>query len=160
MSAINALGQGGIVPGGLVTPRRELGQQSVMDAMGQSLFAPPNVKGWEGGLNWLNTATILARDNFSEFLCNKSGQLNLGSPGATVGIQVDPSAIVRREKLTDPKEIVALIVDLLLDGEIEAGQRERLVNFIAEDSPKDGALDQRVRNAMHAVMTMPEYQLS
>ncbi len=33
-------------------------------SMGQELFQPPNVKGWDGGLKWLNTATLFARYNF------------------------------------------------------------------------------------------------
>src|SRR5262249_20281302 len=37
-------------------------------AMGQDLFEPPNVKGWPGGTSWLNTSTILERDNFAEAL--------------------------------------------------------------------------------------------
>jgi uncharacterized protein (DUF1800 family) len=36
-----------------------------LEAMGQALFAPPNVKGWPGGTTWLNTSTILARHNFA-----------------------------------------------------------------------------------------------
>src|SRR5262249_37769492 len=36
-----------------------------LEAMGQALFAPPNVKGWPGGTAWLNTSTILARHNFA-----------------------------------------------------------------------------------------------
>ena len=32
---------------------------------GQHLFAPPNVKGWPGGPSWLNTSTVLERDNFA-----------------------------------------------------------------------------------------------
>src|SRR5262249_34241010 len=32
-----------------------------LEAMGQPLFAPPNVKGWPGGKTWLNSATVLAR---------------------------------------------------------------------------------------------------
>jgi uncharacterized protein (DUF1800 family) len=34
--------------------------------MGQPLFAPPNVKGWRTGTDWLNSATLLARNNFTE----------------------------------------------------------------------------------------------
>ena len=34
--------------------------------MGQVLFAPPNVKGWRTGTDWLNSATLLARNNFAE----------------------------------------------------------------------------------------------
>jgi hypothetical protein len=37
-----------------------------LEDMGQALFAPPNVKGWPGGTNWLNTSTILARHNFAQ----------------------------------------------------------------------------------------------
>jgi uncharacterized protein (DUF1800 family) len=36
-----------------------------ISAIGQSLFAPPNVKGWPGGPAWLNTSTLLERDNFA-----------------------------------------------------------------------------------------------
>jgi uncharacterized protein (DUF1800 family) len=36
-----------------------------LSAMGQRLFAPPNVKGWPGGPAWLNTSTVLERDNFA-----------------------------------------------------------------------------------------------
>ncbi|HEX4589426.1 MAG TPA: DUF1800 family protein, partial [Gemmataceae bacterium] len=39
-----------------------------LEAMGQSLFAPPNVKGWPGGRAWLNSATVLARQNFAQVM--------------------------------------------------------------------------------------------
>ncbi len=151
LAAVKAVGQGFVSPQSLVTK---------MESMGQSLFAPPNVKGWEGGMNWLNTATILARANFAQLLCNESGKLNLNDPQASVGVQVDPAAILRREKITEPKEMIRLLTDLLLDGEIEDDHRDRLVNFVAEGKPQDSAQDQRVREAIHAIMTMPEYQLS
>ncbi|MBS0321790.1 MAG: DUF1800 domain-containing protein [Proteobacteria bacterium] len=32
--------------------------------MGQNLFAPPNVKGWPGGEDWINTNSLLARKQF------------------------------------------------------------------------------------------------
>ncbi|MCI0702770.1 MAG: DUF1800 domain-containing protein, partial [Planctomycetia bacterium] len=32
-----------------------------LTGMGQTLFAPPNVKGWPGGKTWLNTSTVLER---------------------------------------------------------------------------------------------------
>ncbi len=40
----------------------------VMAGLGQSLFAPPNVKGWAGGEAWINSATLLARKQFVERL--------------------------------------------------------------------------------------------
>ena len=34
--------------------------------LGQSLFAPPNVKGWPGGEAWINSTRLLARKAFLE----------------------------------------------------------------------------------------------
>jgi uncharacterized protein (DUF1800 family) len=42
--------------------------QLAMRAMGQSLFYPPNVKGWDGGRAWINTNSLLIRYNFSNYL--------------------------------------------------------------------------------------------
>lgn len=36
--------------------------------MGQELYQPPNVKGWDGGRKWINTATLFARYNFASAL--------------------------------------------------------------------------------------------
>ena len=54
--------------------------------LGQTLFAPPNVKGWDGGQAWLNTATVLARHNLAwRLLQGPSGphavRLNPARPG-------------------------------------------------------------------------------
>ena len=38
---------------------------TVMNALGQSLFDPPTVKGWEGGRLWINSASLLQRNNFA-----------------------------------------------------------------------------------------------
>jgi hypothetical protein len=36
--------------------------------MGQDLFYPPNVFGWPGGRNWLNSRALVARINFAAAL--------------------------------------------------------------------------------------------
>ncbi|MCR1765715.1 DUF1800 domain-containing protein [Burkholderia glumae] len=38
----------------------------VLNALGERLFAPPNVKGWPGGALWINSSTLLARKQFVE----------------------------------------------------------------------------------------------
>ncbi len=37
-------------------------------ALGENLFYPPNVKGWPGGVAWINSSTLLARKQFVEQL--------------------------------------------------------------------------------------------
>ncbi len=41
---------------------------AAMVGMGQTLFEPPNVKGWPGGESWINAATLLTRKQFAERL--------------------------------------------------------------------------------------------
>ena len=36
---------------------------AITSSLGQDLFAPPNVKGWDGGTSWITTNTLLARYN-------------------------------------------------------------------------------------------------
>ncbi len=38
---------------------------SICDRQGQSLFYPPNVKGWDGGRAWISSSNMLARANWS-----------------------------------------------------------------------------------------------
>ena len=42
--------------------------------LGQKLFAPPNVKGWDGGITWINTASLQRRYEYASWLVN-------GTPG-------------------------------------------------------------------------------
>jgi uncharacterized protein (DUF1800 family) len=43
-------------------------------AMGQDLFEPPNVFGWEGGRSWINSRWLIARSNFAQRLAQGSLQ--------------------------------------------------------------------------------------
>jgi uncharacterized protein (DUF1800 family) len=46
-------------------PHDLYGAVRALRGMGQDLFQPPNVKGWDGGRKWISTATIYARYNFA-----------------------------------------------------------------------------------------------
>lgn len=53
----------------LNTPARDIGVLADACAlMGQNIFFPPSVKGWEGGRSWINTATLFIRQNILCFL--------------------------------------------------------------------------------------------
>jgi uncharacterized protein (DUF1800 family) len=41
---------------------------NAMRRMGQDLFYPPNVKGWDGGEAWINPDTLITRYNLANFL--------------------------------------------------------------------------------------------
>ncbi|MGH7174200.1 MAG: DUF1800 family protein, partial [Gemmataceae bacterium] len=146
--------------------------------MGQVLFAPPNVKGWRGGRSWLNTSTVLERDNFAEALA--MGTLWIAPPprptAAAAALRnephdttseepvpspaFDPARLPREEDVHRPGDIVRVLLDLYVPGDIRPAARKKLTVFVAEGKPFGHALDHRVREAVHAILTMAEYQLA
>jgi uncharacterized protein (DUF1800 family) len=161
-----------------------------LEAMGQALFAPPNVKGWVGGRSWLNTATLLERANFAGALATgtlwttpferpttvaalapSSLLANGGNPapqpasadgpeGPVPPRAFDPARLVHEEGASSAEGIVRVLIDLYLPGGIPAGPREKLVAFIGEGRPSGAELERRVREAVHAILTMAEQQLA
>src|SRR5438552_6301808 len=127
-----------------------------LEAMGQLLFAPPNVKGWSGGKAWLNTATILARNSFAKRMAVGDAPSKPGSPRP----HGDVSNVLRRDKITEPSRAVDRLVDFHLQGDVTGAARLRLVSFLAEGKLKDEAFYQRAREAVLALWTMPEFQLA
>ena len=49
-------------------------------SMGQDIFQPPNVKGWDGGQTWINTNTVFARHNFAGTLLAQAARPTKRAP--------------------------------------------------------------------------------
>ncbi len=144
---------------------------TVMNGLGQDLFAPPNVKGWDGGKAWLNTATLLARHNlawsmlttapssrysFSRGLAVPVSNLTAdGQPG-----NPRPVELVRKHGGKDVAQQVAFLMDLFLGGDADPAARQKLEAFLKQGEPKDKDQEQRIRETMHTILLMPEYQLA
>ena len=128
----------------------------LMDGLGQTLFAPPNVKGWAGGEAWLNTATLLARHN----LAWKVVQGARGPARVTVR-PAGPGPHVRRPARRRGAG------RLPARPAAPAGRgRGRRPGPLASSSsswrraaPRD-AVRRRLRETIHAILLMPEYQLA
>jgi hypothetical protein len=74
------------------------------------------------------------------------------APGSAVNSPV-PSA-------KGPEETARILLDLYLPGSDEPRVRARLAAFLSDDGPGSADPDQRVREAVHAILTMAEYQLA
>jgi uncharacterized protein (DUF1800 family) len=134
---------------------------SWVGAMGQALFAPPNVKGWPGARAWLNTSTVLERDNFAEALAMGTlWTLPSKTNGAPPVKAFDSARLLEEEKVSSPEDVVRVLLDLYSPGGVRPEAKTKLVAFLAEGKPTGPVLDRRVREAVHAIMTMPEYQLA
>ncbi|MGO8677119.1 MAG: DUF1800 domain-containing protein [Limisphaerales bacterium] len=139
--------------------------------LGQDLFAPPNVKGWDGGLSWITTNTLLARYNEAAVLVEgdvsglaAAAQANRPDPKRPAGRRlqevrvggVDVEKLFAAQERSDKDLLVAAMERRLLQSNLKPGQEKVLRDYLA----KEGEMDRRViRNAIRLVMSTPEYQL-
>jgi hypothetical protein len=117
--------------------------RDAMNKMGQTLLAPPSVKGWDGEEVWINANTVLQRYNFALDLV----------------LKLDARALARlleRRELGTAEKVVDYFAGVLLDGRIETEARGRLVRYLKEEK-NVGA--EEVRGLVRLMMCMPEYQL-
>jgi uncharacterized protein (DUF1800 family) len=147
----------------LNTPPRDLSLLAdAMNMMGQNIFFPPSVKGWDGGRGWINTSTMFIRQNTLVFLL--TGKRPQGR-----------DALADKERLDAQKLLVQLsdafpgtsstnsasVLDALLRftvGRTDPGGRDVLERFMAAHN---GQLDQNTMTELLMLITaMPEYQLT
>ena len=107
--------------------------------LGQDIFEPPTVKGWDGGRLWISSTTLIQRANFATALL-KSNQLGSIS---FAGLRVEDD--------------VNYFVDLLLARDIGPDAVAELRQFSKNQT---GDAETRLRSLAQFVMQMPEYQLT
>jgi uncharacterized protein (DUF1800 family) len=117
--------------------------------MGQQLFAPPNVKGWVGGKSWLNSATLLARDNFAY-------ELTSGSLRETSSV----NRILEAEKSKGAEDMVRVLGEAFFQTKLRPEAMARALTFAKEGPQTSNELGVRARWVAHALLSMPEYQLA
>jgi uncharacterized protein (DUF1800 family) len=119
--------------------------------MGQVLFYPPNVKGWDGGASWLNSQTVLTRENFASSLMPKMGE--------AVWLE-------RATQSMDAANVASLLAATILQGDASPDSLARIDGYLAGNGVSALAglsvenADERVRGAAYLTMAMPAYQLA
>ena len=155
----------------LVMAVRQLGRDlprlpataAALRELGQALLAPPNVKGWEGGITWINTATLTARQRFASVLVLGRE----GRPAPAAGDQparrqksgppppVDVTGLFTEEQRRDPDMLLPALQRRFLTGPLRSGLRAELQAAL-RDRPDDDA----VLEAVRIVVTSTDYQLT
>ncbi|HWY77625.1 MAG TPA: DUF1800 domain-containing protein [Verrucomicrobiae bacterium] len=140
--------------------------------LGQDLFQPPNVKGWDGGLSWITTNNLLARYNEAALLVqgdpsalrgmamgpNAAGNMQLQNRLADVRLRtVDVFKIFSEEERADKNKLVAALEKRLLQGKLSPAQEKTLCDYLDEQTELDSPA---IRNAIRLMMSTPEYQLT
>jgi uncharacterized protein (DUF1800 family) len=144
----------------LNTPVRSLTVlNDALNLMGQAIFFPPSVAGWEGGRSWINTATLFIRQNALVFLL--TGKLPRGRE-AVNDEPYDPSfllgelAQVHPGADRDADTAVEALLRLAL-GSRASGNNISLRAFVDD---RGGRITPEVMTGLLLLITaMPEYQL-
>ena len=112
------------------------------EEMGQSLYRPPSVKGWDGGRTWIHAGSWLARHNYLV-------ELTHSSPAERLDLAKSFGSTTRRD-------VPRAVLDLLMPDGVEARFTRVLERAAAASSDETEAL-QRVTAL---VLTAPEYHLT
>lgn len=145
----------------LDTPVRDLSiLNDAMDLMGQRLFYPRSVKGWEGGRTWINTSTYYVRQNTMAFLIagkrprgfDPSAQTRPYDALALLAPYPADSPVGRGE----PRAVAEAFLRLAL-GWVPAAGMEQLLAYLG--SHGDRVTPETARGMLLLISAMPEYQL-
>ncbi|MFN3190848.1 MAG: DUF1800 family protein [Aureliella sp.] len=116
--------------------------------VGQGLLYPPNVKGWDGGRAWINSSTLIGRSNLIQRAL-RDEETRFG--GGTLADWLDKRGI----KDTD---FVSWLSERLLAVPLQQEVLQRLEAVCADRSEGSGR-EERLRATVHALVSIPEYQL-
>lgn len=141
---------------------RRLSDYGVLDRMtqqmGQQLFEPPDVKGWRYGRNWITTDRLFTRYNAVAELIRSVPQA--GCQG------VDMVALVQQGGCGTAAEVVDYLTKTCLLVPLTAEKRSEMIGYLGELPPqgewtqRHDELNERLRNLLIFVTSLPEYQMS
>lgn len=133
---------------------------ALMARMGQNLFEPPNVKGWDGGMAWIATDTMMERFNYAARISTQKFD--------TVDGYINPKKLAKSYNVNTASDMVDQLLVALVDGDVPHNTRKKLLAYVATDNagkepnavPTGAALDVKMRGLIHLIMTLPSYQLA
>ncbi len=148
------------VPGTFKQGENPLGFFSTF--LGQELFRPPDVAGWHLNLGWVNTASLLNRFTFADYLTiNRSDRRN--QPGVFFS-QGQLKKFAKKKTAKTLKKLLSKLGPLEMDeaglatlGDyLERDDAGNPVKFIRDDL----TIDKKMRGLIHLLMCSTEFQLN
>ncbi|HRT58543.1 MAG TPA: DUF1800 domain-containing protein [Candidatus Paceibacterota bacterium] len=162
---------------------------AMLRTMGQDLFAPPNVKGWEEGVGWITTNTLMARYNQAAVLvygepdgvagrapaaqtARGAGAKRKGGAGQPGGAAATSPEAPGARPAAGGVEVKRILSDAQRSSkeELIGALEQRLLQarlkpehrrVLREYLDSQGALDEAgILNAIRLVMSTPEYQVA
>src|SRR5579872_5228121 len=131
-----------------------------LNAMGQRLLGPPNVKGWDGEEKWVNSTTLAARLTFARSVPEMNAGGNNYNPHCPI------EEFISKDNKS-PADIVDKLAHVLFQGDISAENRTEFEQFltVGDDGPQpeqfrddEGFREMKVRQLLGVMLALPEYQ--
>lgn len=127
--------------------------------MGQTLFEPPDAKGWDWGLSWMNTGTLFNRATLTNVLASNRG---------TTGTRFDPVRILQGQPASTAAEVVDAVAGRLNVSEVSPSTRQAWIDYMnTNDAGLPAAwtntaanVDKKVRGLVHLLLTSPAFQFA
>lgn len=123
------------------------------------LFNPPDVAGWKGYHQWINTSTLPTRQKFTDSMIDGTSTIALMPIPES---KIDALAFVKSFGETTAPKVVAVLGEYLLPFTLNSAQKDALMNDAfggydwTVDAPNAKA---GVERLLKAIMRMPEFQL-
>ena len=133
-----------------------------LEDLGQSVFRPPSVFGWDEGLGWVETSALLERARFAEDLTSSRDKDDV--------IKWSPKKLLGKKKAFK-KYDAGQTADVLLAGlgpmEVSSTTRDALVAYLQADPDglpapfvlDEETIDRKVRGFVSIALSLPEYQV-
>jgi uncharacterized protein (DUF1800 family) len=115
--------------------------------MGQVLFDPPDVSGWDAGETWFATGAMLARMNFASQLAFNQ-KFNLAQRA--------------RVAASSPETFLSFFFDELVTAPIDSSTRGEYLSYLRSTGAwtgSDAQLQSKAAGLVHLIAGSPEYQL-
>jgi hypothetical protein len=123
--------------------------------LGQDLFMPPSVKGWDGGTAWINSATLIRRSNTARLFAVAAPPVPVAgtdSMDAAAWAKVAPAG-----SRTDPAALARRLEAVFLAAPPGTATRHKLEALLARS--EFPCSDETVREASVILLGCPEYNL-
>jgi uncharacterized protein (DUF1800 family) len=116
--------------------------------MGMTLFDPPTVNGWDGGLAWVSSGQFLARITFGQAL----------AAGRDSTLKLTPTKLFPATATTAAEVVDALLGHLGIAARVPAGTRQALVAYFggATNFTDPIVIEKKVRGAIALALALPE----
>ncbi len=140
--------------------------------LGQVLFMPPNVAGWDWGQAWINTNTLLTRYNLAGFLTKGAGPAemkmtddSMKAPGMAMARQMgrgwlgpNYEQIAPRPLRETPADLVDSLIFRFFQSPLPDKARSSFIEYAVS---KKGAIltNSETAELCHLMLSTPYYQL-